>query len=478
MKPIVRFAPSPTGFLHVGGARTAIFNWLIARKLHGKFLLRIEDTDRQRSTEESIRQILEGLNWLGLNWDDDIVFQSARNDRHKEVVEDLLANDHAYRCFCTPEELESKRLYAEQHKINKRYDGTCRKLSREQISEFLERKMPFSVRFKIEEQKTEFTDLIHGRHQTDLTDMDDFIIQRSDGTPVYQMAVVVDDHDMGVNLVLRGDDHLSNTPKQILLYKALGWSIPQFGHLPLILGKDKTRLSKRHGATSVQEFRNNGILPEALFNFLCLLGWNPGQEQEKMSREEIIDLFEVNRINHTPAVFDEQKLAWLNSRYMVEMPFDQLLFHAEKWCKDNQYSLRPDEEERFMFYLKIIQVRSKTLTDLYDFLKIYFDSPQIYDEKGVQKYFKKEGVSELLKKLRGTLSSLDDLHFDAIDKLDGLIRQFAAEHNLAAAKVIHPLRLALTGRTESPGIFELMHILHKDKVISRIDSAVDYINNL
>ena len=270
LSQILRFAPSPSGFLHVGGARTAIFNWLLARKCGGKFLLRIEDTNRQRSTEQSIKQIFSGLKWLGIDWDDEVLYQSKRRQRHIEAKRQLLDSGHAYRCFCTKEELDEKRKIAQQNKIDNRYDRTCRNLPQEEINEKLFKKHPFSVRFKTPQGEIFFNDIIHGETRINNETLDDFIILRSDGTPIYQLAVVVDDHDMGVTKILRGDDHLSNTSKQILIYQALNWQVPQFGHLPLILGADKVRLSKRHGAASVEEFRDQGILPQALFNYLCL----------------------------------------------------------------------------------------------------------------------------------------------------------------------------------------------------------------
>jgi glutamyl-tRNA synthetase len=446
--------------------------------MNGKFRLRIEDTDKERSTPESVRQILSGLKWLGLDWDDDVIYQGERLDRHREIVQDLLNSNHVYRCFCSPDELEKKRKHAEQNKINKRYDGTCRNLSSGEIEAHLEKNTAYSVRFKIQTRTVTYTDIVHGEHHADLTDMDDFIIQRSDGTPVYQLAVVADDHDMDIDLVLRGDDHLSNTIKQIQIYQAMDWEVPKFGHMPLILGQDKVRLSKRHGASSVEEFKKEGILPDALFNYLCLLGWNPGTEQEKMSRDEIVDLFQIERINNTPAVFDRSKLNWLNARYIAEMPFDQLLDYADSWIKENNFTISEVEEERFLFYLKLMQVRCKTLIDLYDALQIYFKTPQNYDERGTSKVLKKDGVKELLADLQNMMIKLSSSSYDDIHRLEEEIRTFAEKRDISAAKVIHPLRMALTGKMESAGIFDLIYILGKDKVVERIRNVLDYLPGL
>ena len=312
----VRFAPSPTGVLHVGGARTAIFNWLLAKQNRGEFLLRIEDTDKKRSNPESINQILRSLSWLGLDWHGDPYYQSKAIDRHKQCAVELLKTGKAYRCFCTVALLQKERRRAEADRTAFLYDGRCARLSAEQIQTNLDNALPYALRLAIGKGETVFNDAVRGSVCVDHNQLDDFIILRSDGTPVYHLAVVVDDHDMGVTHVIRGDDHLSNTPKQILIYQALGWRVPQFGHLPLIHGMDGGRLSKRHGATSVEDFRSRGILADALFNYLCLLGWSPGDDKEIMSQKELITLFSLNRVNKKNAIFDEKKLDWINGKYL------------------------------------------------------------------------------------------------------------------------------------------------------------------
>ena len=475
MNPILRFAPSPTGYLHVGGARTAIFNWLMARKANGRFLLRIEDTDKERSTPEAVEQIIESMRWLGLDWDGDIWFQSERIVRHRQVAEELLEKGKAYRCFCTREELEEKRKLAEREKRNKRYDGTCRNLTQKEIGENLKRKKPFAVRLKINGKEVRFKDAVHGRQSVSTKDMDDFIILRPDGSPVYQLAVVCDDHDMGVTRVIRGDDHLSNTPKQILIYRAMGWTIPQFAHIPLILGPDKRRLSKRHGATAVEEFRDEGILPDAMFNYLSLLGWSPGDDRELMEREEIIHAFSLERVNKSPAVFDFKKLLWMNGQYIMKLSADDLMTDADNWLKENGYVLSAAERPRFRFFISLQQKRSRTITALWEALHVYFKLPLSYDEKGLKKYFLQEKAAQLLTELLWEFHNLDISFFEKPEAIEQFIRDFAGKQQLSAAKVIHPLRLALTGKTESPGIFELIYVLGKDKVCRRLEQALHFI---
>lgn len=478
MNYVLRFAPSPTGYLHVGGARTAIFNWLIARQKNGRFLLRIEDTDRLRSTDESIRKIISALEWLGIDWDGDIFFQSTREQRHLEIAHKLLQEGKAYRCFCTKEELEEKRKRAEALKLNQRYDGTCRHLSEEQIQQKLKQGLPFAIRFKVPQGQVHFDDLIHGPTTIENNTLDDFIIVRSDNTPVYQLAVVVDDHDMGVNLVLRGDDHISNTNKQILLYQALGWPVPQFGHVPLILGPDKNRLSKRHGATSVEEFKHMGIFPEALFNYLCLLGWSPGDDREIFSKEELIREFSLKRINKTPAVFDLQKLLWMNGKYLAQKSVDELLPYVEAWLKEQNLSPEYLKDERFRYLIKLLQIRAKTVNELTKQLTFYFNDPQEYEEKGVKKFFAKENSLQILTELYTLFEQQPDRFFDNLTEIEQAVRDLAQKMGLSAGKIIHPLRLALTGSTSSPGIFEIIYILGQKKVLNRLKNAINYTKKL
>ncbi len=477
-KLILRFAPSPTGFLHVGGARTAIYNWLVARHSGGKYLLRIEDTDQVRSTDTATRQILKALTWLGLDWDEELYYQSNHIQRHKDNARQLLEQGKAYRCFCTKDELDQKRRFAEENKINQRYDGTCRRLTNEQIEDNLQKGKPFTVRFKVQPGQVQFEDKILGPISTDNDTLDDFIILRADGSPIYQLAVVSDDHYMGVNTVLRGQDHIANTNKQILLYQALGWPVPEFGHIPLILGPDKVRLSKRHGAASVEEFKDQGILPDALFNYLCLLGWSPGNDREMMQRDEIISQFSLDQVNRAPAVFDAQKLLWLNAKWIAELEPAQLQKLAQEWLTENNKILNEDEQERFVYFLGLLQPRSKTIAELKAGISLFFDTPEIYEEKGVKKYFRKEDASELLEGLRERFSQYTVHFYSDRQNIESFIRNYAEELNMSAGKLIHPLRLALTGSTASPGIFELIYVLGKEKVTKRLERALSYIGSI
>jgi len=302
----VRFAPSPTGYLHIGGARTAVFNWVFAKSRSGKFLLRIEDTDKTRSSRQFLDSIINSMKWLGLTHDEDIYIQSEHIQIHRETVELLLKSGHAYKCFCSQDILDKKRLQAQKEKRNYLYDGTCRNLSPEEIAAQEEKGLPYTVRCRIPEGETVVNDLIHGKTVFSNAEIDDFIILRQDGTPTYMLAVVVDDNELGITHVIRGDDHLSNTPKQIILYKALGWDVPEFGHMPTILGPDKARLSKRHGAVSVEVYRDRGYLPEAVCNYLMLLGWSPGNDREILPMDEVIDLFRIEYSQKKSLVFDEQ----------------------------------------------------------------------------------------------------------------------------------------------------------------------------
>jgi glutamyl-tRNA synthetase len=460
----------------VGGARTAIFNWLIARQSKGRFLLRIEDTDRERSTRESIDQIIKSLTWLDLQWDGEIVYQSRRLERHKELVQELLREHKAYPCFCTKEELAERRQEAEKQGQTFRYDRRCLNLPADQVEKKIAGGVPHAVRLHIPDEDIRFDDRIHGPTTVRAQTIDDFIIQRMDGTPVYQMAVVADDHDMGVTLVLRGDDHLSNTPKQILIYRALGWESPAFAHVPMILGPDKVRLSKRHGATSIEEFREMGILPEALFNYLCLLGWAPGDDSEVMSRQEIIDRFELSRINKSAAVFDVQKLRWMNRKYLAGLPFGMVRARVLGELQATGFRVPAADQERFDLLIRLYQQRSYTMTELFETLKIFFEPPGEYDEKGKRKYFNASGFS-FLNDLRQELQNPED-PLDSIEEAERFIRGFAEQKEVSAAKIIHPLRLALTGKTESPGIFELLYIFGRTRVLERLETALSVMASL
>ena len=467
-----RFAPSPTGYLHVGGARTAIFNYLFARHAQGEFLLRIEDTDKERSDDKMTTAILNSMEWLRLSWDGTPLYQSGRGNRHAEVCEQLYRMHQAYPCFCTPENLAIKRQEAQNKGEDTRYDRTCLGLSEEKIAENIKHGMPFTLRFHVPEGSTTFQDLVHGPVHVDHKEIDDFIIRRSDGTPVYQIAVVVDDHDMGITHVIRGDDHLSNTPKQILLYQALGWQLPQFGHVPLILGSDKKRLSKRHGATAIESYREQGILPEALVNFLILLGWSPGDDREIMPLETLVQEFSLERISRKPAVFDPQKLEWMNATYIAKTSNDALLrmlspeILKNGWLSD---PMTPAEKEMLHQILDLLKPRMKSLNDFTGQAAYFFEDPGVYNEKAVRKHWTAPEVSQRLEQIRKRLQQCKQWREAS---LESLIRQTAEEMGVGAGKLIHPIRLAITGRESSPGLFEVMVLLGRACVIRRIEAAI------
>jgi len=470
---VTRFAPSPTGYLHVGGARTALFNYLFARGNGGQFRLRIEDTDRERSSEEMTRQIFDSLRWLGLEWDGEVVFQGARAEHHREMAHQLLQEGKAYRCFCTKEELERKRREAQARKETYRYDGTCRNLTPEQIQRNLDAGKPFSIRFKVPEGTTRWEDGVYGSIEVQNEEFGDIIIVRSDGSPIYQLAVVVDDHDMGVTHVIRGADHISNTAKQILLYQAFGWQIPQFAHLPLILGPDKRRLSKRHGATSVDEFRKMGVLPEALFNYLALLGWSPGDDREIFSREELIREFSLNRISKQNAVFDEKKLFWINSQYISARSAEELFPEVTRRWVEAGYIQEKEIPLHRSYLLRVIELLKSRMHILQEYVTYgiyYFRDPVQYDPKGIKKHLKDPEVWNRLERVMERLKGLKDFHQEAIERE---IRALAEELGISAAKLIHPIRLAITGMNVSPGLFEVMEVLGKETVLRRLHAFLD-----
>ncbi len=470
-KVITRFAPSPTGYLHVGGARTALFNYLHAIKNNGSFRLRIEDTDRKRSSDEMTRKIFNGLTWLGLPWDDKIVYQGANVVTHRKMAHSLLQQGLAYQCFCSPEELKINRA-------DYRYNQRCRKLSQKKIQEYINKKTPYSIRFKVPTGKTTWFDTIHGQISVNNEEIEDFIILRSDGSPTYQLAVVVDDHHMEVNCVIRGDDHISNTPKQILLYQALGWNIPQFAHVPLILGPDKTRLSKRHGATALDDYIEKGVLPEAMFNYLVLLGWSPESDQEILGREEILKQFDLEKVSKKSAIFDEKKLAWINQQYIINQTSTSLfqpvttIWKKESFLEENEITSKKIWLEKL---IELLKYRAVFLSDFTDLARYFFRDPSHFDQNGIKKFFKAEDIWSILEKAYHQLKEIDVFHQDEIEST---IRALAEREEVSAGKIIHPIRLALTGRTATPGLFEVMELLGKEIALNRLRKFLDLKNHL
>jgi len=472
----VRIAPSPTGYLHVGTARTALFNYLFARKNNGKFILRIEDTDVQRSSQEMVDIIIDSISWLGLSWDEGPYFQSQRFDVYKKYAEMLLKSGKAYYCYCTKEEIEERKKKSIQKGKAWKYDRHCYYLTPEEKQRYEKEGRPKAIRFFVPEGVTSFIDLIHSEISRDNSDIEDFVILKSDGTASYNFAVVVDDHDMEISHVIRGDDHISNTFKQILVYNAIGWDTPEFGHLPLILGEDRSKLSKRHGAVAVSHYRDEGILPEAFVNFLALLGWSPGTEQEIFTMDELIRLFDLKGVGRKGAVFDIKKLLWMNGEYIKKMDRDELCTKIIPYLiKDNLVKKEQIESSDFREYLcKVVSLMLPRLNTLRDFAKIgqYFFSEDFeYDEKGLKKH-KYEGLSDRLKDLNKKLEALDVFDEKACS---ALLYKMADEQGFKPGEIIHPVRLAISGMTFGPGLFELMEVLGKNKVIKRIERFVNFI---
>jgi glutamyl-tRNA synthetase len=474
--PRLRFAPSPTGYLHVGGARTALFNWLFARRFGGRFLLRIEDTDRARSTEESTRAIFEGLEWLGLNWDEEVVFQGANIARHRDDAARLLASGAAYRCFCTTVELDERRREAEARKESFKYDRRCALLPAEIVAARVARGEPHTLRFRVPDGSTEWEDLVHGRISFPNKDIEDFVILRSDETPIYNMAVVSDDIAMRISIVMRGDDHISNTPKQILLYRALGAELPFFAHLPMIHGTDGKKLSKRHGATAVGDYQHEGILPTAMANFLALLGWSPGGDREIMMLAEMISLFSIDGLLRKASIFDPQKLEWMNGQHLSLIPLEELEPRVTPAIIEAGLATREDLEARREWYLALLdllRVRARRIQDIVRQAVPYLGEVIDYDPDAVAKQWKDPAaVSDILAATRTRLAEVVNWSAPALEET---LRMLAEERGIAGGRIFQPLRVALTGLTVSPGIFDVLVLLGREKSLRRLDAAVQYL---
>ena len=481
MPPRVRFAPSPTGYLHVGGARTALFNWLYARQSGGTFILRIEDTDAERSSSDMVTGILDGLRWLGVDWDEGPetggphapYFQSQRLDQYLAAVTTLLESGRAYRCYCPPERLRDERERAERRGEAWQYDRACLKLSDVERSTRDATGSPSAVRFLVREGHTSFDDAVKGRIEFDTANIEDFVILRSDRLPTYHLSVVVDDVEMRITDVIRGDDHISNTPKHVLLFEALGAAAPRFAHVPLILGQDKKRLSKRHGATSVMEYARQGYLPEAMANFLALLGWSPGDDRELMTREELIASFTLDNISGGNAVFNTEKLDWMNAQYLVRMPVEELARHVRPLL-DPELADSPIVRNPSAFHrlLELLRPRAKRLTDFVEQARPLLASAVAYEDEALGKNFSTDEMSGHMAALTVALdgvSPFDEPHVEA------MVRGTAAERGIKAGPLIHAVRVALTGRTASPGLFELMALLGRDETIARLKALLTFL---
>lgn len=465
----VRFAPSPTGYLHVGGARTALYNWLFARHQGGAFILRIEDTDLDRSRPELVTAILKSLEWLGLCWDEGPYFQSQRLARYRDVAAQLEKNGWAYPCFCSAEELQAKREHAAVEHRAWKYDGHCRNLA--EAARLKREGRPWALRFRVPEGgSTSFEDRVFGHIELTHADLEDFILLRSDGNPTYHLGVVVDDLDMKISHVVRGADHISNTPKQILMYRALGAALPEFAHLPLILGPDRQRLSKRHGATSVEAYQQQGILPEALANFLALLGWTP--PRELLPLEEMVQSFSLDAVSRSNAVFDLEKLAWMNSEYLRHLPLPRLVALARAELESAGIPMEGKNPEGMAKSVALLQSRARSLKDFSGSGRAFFTDDFEYDSEAVKKFWKERSLADLLEALATRLSELPTFDLESSEKC---LRALAEASSVKAGLLINASRVALTGQAVAPGLFEVMVTLGKESVVRRLYRAARFL---
>ena len=466
--PRVRFAPSPTGYLHIGGARTALFNWLFAKQNNGKFLLRIEDTDLERSKDEYINQITDALEWLGLNWDEDIILQSKNNERHQEMVSKMLQNGTAYKCFLQKEELDELRQKSEAKKEIFRVPKTYRNLQDDQVSKFIDEGKSYTVRIKIPEGETSFDDLVYGTIKVQNKDLDDFIIARSDGSPTYNFVVAIDDSDMEISHVVRGDDHLANTPKQILVCKALGLKEPIFAHLPMILGQDKKRLSKRHAATNVQEYKEKGFTANVVLNYLSLLGWNPDSNQEIFDQNDLIKSFQFHQVQKKPAVFDEKKLLWISQQHLSKMNVRDLM--------NDIYTLKPGwgdglDWDYLKEVVKLIKDRCKTIDEVVTMSELFLSNKIEYDQDLLSKTFDDKSIT-IIKDFHSALSGVQD--WSRVE-LENIFENMMEQNNVAIGKLMKPIRVALSGIPFGPGIFDLILLLGKDICLRRLKHTLSIV---
>ena len=462
---ITRFPPSPTGYLHVGGARTAIFNWLYARHMNGRFVLRIEDTDTQRSTQASVDAIFDALQWLDIDWDEGPYFQTQRYDIYNEYLKKLIDSGHAYYCTCSPEQIDVMRQQAMASGEKPRYDGTCREKG-------LKKTDTAVVRFKAPLTGTTVVeDVIKGNIVFQNDELDDFVICRSDGIPTYNFVVVIDDITMNINTIIRGDDHVMNTPKQILLYHALQAPLPTFGHVPMVLGSDRSRLSKRHGATSVTAYRDMGFLPEALVNYLVRLGWSHG-DQEFFTRDELIRVFDLKNIGRSAGIFDPDKLLALNAEHIKATSPANLVAPLTPFLKDCGIEIKDDDYSRQV--IETLAPRSKTLEEMARAALFFYLEDISYEEKAAQKFLEPAALAplKLLTEKLGVLTGYTQ------ENLEDVFKEVMDQTGLKLGKIAQPVRVALTGKTASPGIFEIIAILGPERVIPRLEKAVRYIEGL
>jgi len=483
----VRFAPSPTGYLHIGGARTALFNYFFARKHNGKFILRIEDTDRERLKEDSVSQIISSMKWLGIDWDEGPevggeygpYFQSERFNIYQKEAKRLIDEGKAYYCFCSEEDIQKEREQQKDLRVPYRYSGKCSSLSREEIEKKLKEGKPHVVRIRIpREGKTIVEDMIRGTVTFDNSQLDDYIILKSNNMPTYNFACVVDDHFMKISHIIRAEEHLSNTPKQVLIYKALGYEIPNFAHIPMILAPDRSKLSKRHGATSVNEFKEQGYLKEALVNYLTLLGWSPDGDEEIFNVKDTIREFSLNKVSKTAAVYDVNKLTWINGIYLRTLDLDYITKETIPFLIERGLINRYEIEEKYDYIKRVVDAvreKVKLLSEIADASVYFFKDIDEYDPKGVKKRFMKDNVVELLTKGMEVLENTSDFSVESVEKA---YRNLIEELGINGGDIIHPTRLALTGRTVGPGLFDIISILGKEECLKRMSKAIEFIKQL
>lgn len=488
MAIVTRFAPSPTGYLHVGGARTALFNWLFARRLGGVFVLRIEDTDVERSSWDMVEGILQGMRWLGLDWDEGPeaggdygpYFQSQRLERYREMGEQLVRDGHAYYCYCAAEAARPKDTLADGEEEGDTprgeswtYDRRCSRLTPDEVAAREAAGTPRAIRFKVPEGKTTFADLVHGDITFDNANIEDFVTLRSDGYPTYHLSVVVDDVDMAITHVIRGDDHISNTPKQVLLYRAFGKPEPAFAHVPLILGSDKRRLSKRHGATSVMEYHRQGFAPEAMINFLALLGWSPGNDRELFTRDELIAAFSIDGISSSNAVFNPEKLEWFSAQHVVRLSADELVTRIEPNLREaGLWRDAWESGDGRVWLARVVELfkpRAKRLTEFVEKGRPFFTESVELDAAAAATHLATDEARAHLAAVRALCAEADP--FTAAT-LEPALRALAGQRGVKAGVLIHPTRVAVAGRAESPGIFDVLELLGRERVLARVDAAL------
>lgn len=477
----VRFAPSPTGPFHIGGARSALFNWLLAKKHGGKLILRVEDTDLERSTKESEENIKEALRWLGITWDEGVdaggpygpYHQTQRLDIYREYTETLLSEGKAYYCYCTEEELDAERQAQTEKGENPRYGGRCRHLTEEDRARLAAEGRKPTVRFRVPEgQQIVFKDLVRDTVSFESDGVGDFVIVKSDGIPVYNYAVVLDDHLMKITHVIRGEEHLSNTPRQVLLYEAFGFPVPQMGHISLILGKDRTKMSKRHGATSVEQYRRLGYLPEALVNFLALLGWAPSGEQEIFSLEELVQEFSMDRVAKNPAVFDSDKLNWINAQYIKKASPETIMELAIPHLEETGYlqgELTAQKREWLVQVVAAVQEYISYAAQVVEHAGIFFEDNVEFENDEAMQVLKDEDIPKVMDCFRVKMQELENVD---VESVKALLKAITKELKLGGKKVYMPLRVALTGKMHGPDLFHIIPIIGRERTLTRLDTAL------